>query len=116
MENTNCKIMADSINSVGDRLTSILFKRFPYCLIQEPGTHRMNCSSAINPFSIDMSRNSASTRAISLTQIIEQVQADPFIPTFELNQPGMSGKEMQTSNSYSANPTITHFVGFFSKL
>jgi hypothetical protein len=94
IENLNCKIVADSINLENCRLTTILFKRFPYCLIQEPATHRLNVSSAISPFFLDQSRNSASTRAIPLKKLIEQVRNDPFVPTFQLNKRGMSGSEI----------------------
>jgi hypothetical protein len=98
LENKNCKIIADSVNSKNCRLTTILFNRFPYCLIQEPATHRLNVSSAISPFSLDQSRNSASTRAIPLKKLIEQVKNDPFVPTFQLNKRGMSGSEITDSD------------------
>lgn len=95
----NCTIKADSINSLdGSRLTTILFNRFPYRLIQEPGTHRgLNpCSTfeSLAPFGSDMSRSSGSTRAIPVERVIAAIKADPYIPTFTRNQPGMQGGDL----------------------
>jgi hypothetical protein len=97
LENQNCKILADSVNPSGARLTTILLKRFPFALLQEIATHRLNAAAAISPFTQDMSRNSASTRAIPLKKLIEMVKDDPFVPTFELNKRGMSGDEIADS-------------------
>jgi thymidylate synthase ThyX len=75
------KILADSINPYGNRLTTFLISDFPKCLLAELNTHRM------------FSRNAASSRAIPIEKMIEKVKADPFIPHFTRNQKGMQGVE-----------------------
>ena len=72
------QIAADSINPCGNRLTTFLLT-MPKFLVAQFNTHR------------DISRNSASSRAIPTAKIIEQVQTDPFIPiAFGQNQRGMA--------------------------
>lgn len=95
----NCAVKADSINPLdGSRLTTILFNRFPFSLIQEIGTHRgLNpCSTfeSIIPFDPSASRSSGSSRAIPTKKVIESIKADPYIPTFTRNQRGMQGGEL----------------------
>ena len=63
----SAKIVADSINEQGDRLTTfvVIFPRF---LLAEFNTHRM------------LSRNSASSRARPFGVMLKEVREDPFIP------------------------------------
>ena len=61
------KIIADSINPQGDRLTSILVT-FPRIILAEVNTHRM------------LSKNTSSSRAIPFKKMVESVQNNPFIP------------------------------------
>lgn len=76
----NVKILADSINeATGDRLTTFLLPRYPKVLAQEILVHRA------------LSRNSASSRAIPIKKVIENILADPYIPTFTRNIKGMQG-------------------------
>lgn len=76
-----CKILLDSISPAGHRLTTFQIT-FPRIVLAEFNTHRM------------ISRNAASSRAIPLTKMIQQVQEDPFIPIWwPKNQPGMQGLE-----------------------
>lgn len=76
----NVKILADSLNTAtGDRLTTFLLPRFPKCLMAQIGTHRI------------LSKNSASSRAIPIKKVIENILADPYIPTFTRNVKGMQG-------------------------
>jgi thymidylate synthase ThyX len=102
MQTPKIQIKADSISSISNvRCTTFLIENFPYRLIQEIGTHRLlqcdsnfidyNLIDNINPFTKDISRNSASTRAIPVNKIIEQIKNDPYIPTFTRNVPGMQG-------------------------
>lgn len=75
------KVIADSISPIGDRLTTLecTFHRF---ILSEFNTHRK------------FSRNSASSRAIPVNKIINQVIQNPAIPiTFPKEQPGMVGGE-----------------------
>lgn len=70
------KIVADS-RAFGVRLTSIL-ATFPRFLLAEVNTHR------------DLSRNSASSRAIPVEKRLASIRKEPFVPSaFALNQRGM---------------------------
>lgn len=75
------KILADSVNPAGDRLTTfeITYPRFVH---SELLTHRM------------LSRNSASSRAMPISKMIERVKTDPVEPVWwGKNQSGMQAKE-----------------------
>lgn len=75
------KIIADSINSTGQRLTTLELN-YPRFIHGELLTHRA------------LSRNSMSSRAIPIAKMIEQVRNDPVIPIhWGMNQPGMQAKD-----------------------
>ena len=77
----NAKIIADSINSNGDRVTTMecTFHRF---ILPEFNTYRM------------WSRNAASSRAIPLKRKIKEVRENPAIPiSWGRNKPGMVADE-----------------------
>lgn len=76
---TYAKVIADSINERGDRLTTmeVRFHRF---VLAEFNTHRV------------FSRNSASSRAIPLHKQIERVTKEPAMPvSWPAEQKGMQG-------------------------
>ena len=71
------KVIADSINTKGDRITTMQVK-FHRFILPEFNTHRV------------FSRNFSSSRAIPTAKLIEQVKNDPAIPVhWGKNQPGM---------------------------
>jgi thymidylate synthase ThyX len=75
------KVIADSINTVGDRLVTVeaTMHRF---VLAEFNTHRV------------FSRNSASSRAIPVSKQLSKVQADPAKPIeYGTNQKGMQAGE-----------------------
>lgn len=75
------KIIADSINPKNCRLTTFVVK-FPRIVLAEFNTHRA------------LSKNSASSRAISFKRMLEMVKTDPFIPIrFQKDHKGMQGNE-----------------------
>lgn len=77
----SCKIVLDSINTAGDRLTTfeVTYPRFVHCELM---THRV------------FSRNSSSSRAIPIEKMIKQVEDDPVIPVYwGKNQKGMQARE-----------------------
>lgn len=75
------KIICDSINPFGNRITTWVLK-FPRFILAEFNTHRM------------LSRNSSSSRAIPIEKIIQQVKDDPAMPEFwGKNQKGMQADE-----------------------
>lgn len=80
------KIIADSINPVGNRLTTFEIT-FPRIVLAEFNTHRL------------FSRNSASSRAIPVAKMLERVKTDPFLPIWwGKNQSGMQAAEELTDN------------------
>lgn len=74
------KILADTINPMGHRLTTFELT-FPQCILAEFNTHRM------------ISKNAASMRAIPVSKMIEAVESDPFIPEFGYNEKGMQSTQ-----------------------
>lgn len=63
------KIVLDSVNQAGDRLTTMEVT-FPRIVLSEFNTHRM------------FSRNSASSRAIPVAKQLARIKDDPFIPVY----------------------------------
>lgn len=61
------KIIADSINPFGHRITTMVVT-MPRIVLAEFNTHRM------------FSRNSASSRAIPFEKMVKSVEENPFIP------------------------------------
>lgn len=76
--NITAHIVADTVNPEGSRLTTVVL-RYPRAIHSEIMTHRV------------FSRNSASSRARSMTSTIREVIDNPYIPHFTRNQKGMSG-------------------------
>lgn len=80
------EIIADSLNPVGDRLTTFILE-YPRFIHAEVMTHRM------------FSKNAASSRAIPTEKIIEQVMNNPAMPVWwGKNQSGMQAKEELDNN------------------
>ena len=79
----SAKIIADSINEQGKRITTFELEFHRY-ILSEMNTHRV------------ASKNTASSRAIPIKKVIEQVRSNPAIPIyFGSHQAGMqSGKEL----------------------
>ena len=76
MTTITAKVIADSIHD-GHRLTTLEL-HYPRIILAELNTHRM------------FSRNTASSRAIPVSKIMENVIDDPYIPViWQMNQPGM---------------------------
>lgn len=82
----SAKIIADSKNKFGDRITSFELV-FPRIVLAEFNTHRM------------FSRNSASSRAIKFSKMLEMVKTNPFIPIrWMKDHVGMQGNEYFDEN------------------
>lgn len=78
---TKAEIICDSMSPTGQRLTTFKL-RFHRFILPEFNTHRQ------------FSRNAASSRAIPVKKILEQVRLDPAMPVkWGKNQPGMSSSE-----------------------
>ena len=78
------KIVADSINQQGDRLTSLVLT-YPRIIHAEMMTHRM------------FSRNASSSRAVPVDKMIKAVKENTFCPfEFQKSHKGMQGSEYFT--------------------
>lgn len=77
----SARIIADSLNEHGNRLTTFILT-FPRIVLAEFNTHRM------------ISKNSASSRAIPFDKMVKMVKEDPFIPIkWMKDHKGMQGTE-----------------------
>ena len=75
------RVIADSISPSGERMTTMEIE-YPRFILAELNTHRM------------LSKNSASSRAIPVKAMHEQIKAAPAGPVFwGKNQAGMQAKE-----------------------
>lgn len=75
------EVLADSINSEHDRLTSF-HAHYPRIVLSELNTHRI------------LQKNSSSSRAVPVKNELNLINNNPFIPSFwGKNQPGMQSKE-----------------------
>lgn len=75
------KIIADSKNEFGNRITTMMVT-FPRFILAELNTHRM------------FSRNSASSRAIPFERMVKSVQENPFVPiAWQKDHKGMQSTE-----------------------
>lgn len=80
------RVVADSISPDGIRMTTMEIE-YPRFILAELNTHRM------------LSKNSASSRAIPVKAMHEQINAAPAGPVFwGKNQPGMQAKEELAEN------------------
>ena len=85
------KIVADSKNEFGDRITTMIIT-FPRIILAEFNTHRT------------FSRNSASSRAIPFKKMIKNVMQNPFIPiAWQKDHKGMQGIEYFTNHTVEEN-------------
>ena len=85
--NITARVIADSINTSGNRLTSLVIT-LPRIVLAEFNTHRA------------LSKNSASSRAIPFNKMVEQVSKNPFVPTkFQQDHKGMQGTKYFTGDA-----------------
>lgn len=81
MTQITAKVIADSVNNFGQRIVTLELQ-YPRFIHSEVMTHRV------------FSRNAASSRAIPVAKMIEQVRNNPAMPIhWGKNQPGMQAKE-----------------------
>lgn len=104
----SAKVIKDSISESGKRLTTLQLC-FPRCILSEFNTHRQ------------FSRNAASSRAIPVKKMIQDVIDNPFIPLhWGKNQPGMQAFE-ETNNTvvldeYDLQSYMDQYVNYFIKI
>ncbi len=93
-----CRIERDSINSWSNRVTSFVIK-YPRRVLAEAVTHRLNfdgfglAGAAVceRTFGVEVSKNTASSRAIPHDRIAKQIEEDPFTPFWTVSRKGMQG-------------------------
>lgn len=89
----SAKILKDSTNWLGNRLTTLELT-YPRYIHAEFMTHRV------------LSKNSASSRAIPVEKMVEQIKENPVLPIWTKNKKGMQGdiivdeKEIDLLNEY----------------
>lgn len=77
----SAEIVADSMNMGGERITTFVLV-FPRIILAEFNTHRM------------FSRNSASSRAIPFSKMVDSVMEYPFVPVaWQKSHKGMQGQD-----------------------
>lgn len=90
------RVEKDSIAPDGQRLTTFVIS-FPRIVLAETVTHRVNSdiwgemSWCERTTTVDISKNSASSRAIPFPKMLERIKEDPYMPVWTLNQKGMQG-------------------------
>jgi thymidylate synthase ThyX len=86
----SARVLLDSVSPNGVRLTT-LEVTFPRFVLAEFNTHRT------------FSRNSASSRAVPTTKLIERVERDPAVPLeWGLNKSGMSATDVLSDEAAEA--------------
>src|ERR1035437_3905890 len=86
MTKISAKVIADSKNKFGNRITTMVVT-FPRYILAELNTHRM------------FSKNSASSRAIPFERLLKSVEENPFIPiAWMKDHKGMQGTEYFTTD------------------
>ena len=101
----NAKIVADSIDPRGNRITTFVLT-YPRIIHAEMMTHRV------------FSRNAASSRAIPFKTMVKSVEGDPFIPiAWQKDHKGMQGTEYFTESEfiniepeYAEDPNVTNVL------
>lgn len=95
----SAKVVADSINESGNRITSLVVV-IPRIVLAELNTHRA------------LSKNSASSRAIPYAKMSKMVEENPFIPrAFQKDHKGMQGTEYFTEEEIKKNGLIEEWLG-----
>jgi len=93
---TTAKILCDSLNPKGVRLTTLELY-FPRFILAQLNTY---CVFA---------RNAQSSRAIPVARLIQMVKDDPVVPSFGENQRGMvAGKELSVQDAVYARCSWLH--------
>jgi len=92
MNNTSARVIADSINESGDRVTTLELE-YPRIILAEFNTHRI------------FSRNTASSRAIPVKTMLKNIWNNMFVPWYwGANQSGMQAKvQLSKPRSLIAN-------------
>lgn len=118
----SAKIICDSVSETGKRLTTFEIT-FPRIVLAEAKTHRMirgmggNIEEELWLSGLginddeNLSRNSASSRAIPVEKMIKMVLNNPFIPEqFPMNSKGMQPQEYITKDNPEFEKHVEHWL------
>ncbi len=103
-----CRVERDSVYEEGSRLTSFVIT-YPRIVLAEAVTHRLirdswgEVSLCERAATEDISKNSASSRAIPFSKMMEKVKEDPFMPFWTTNKKGMQGDAADSLTIEGAN-------------
>ena len=94
-----CRVERHSVSPTGKEIVSFLVT-YPRVVLAEVVTHRMVYEGSEHVELIcpertatrDVSKNSASSRAIPYERLRQSIAADPYIPAWTANQKGMQGE------------------------
>lgn len=91
------RVEHDTVGPLGVRLTTVVWT-IPRVVLAEARTHRTLEEGAAlewveRMFTPDLSKNTASSRAIPISRMIQAVQERPYVPDFGRNQKGMQATE-----------------------
>ena len=88
------RVLLDSINSLGARLTTLLLT-FPRSILSEHNTHRVT------------SKNFSSSRALAIATLLQQCIDNPYMPLLRANKKGMqAGEVLSLENTKLAEDII----------
>lgn len=92
------EVEKDSVAPTGSRLTTFVVT-FPRVVLAEIATHRLvydssEASLCERTADRNISKNSASSRAIPFERMVKKVMDDPYMPMWTLQQKGMQGSMM----------------------
>jgi hypothetical protein len=94
-----CRVERHSV-AYGNKMAATFVIRFPRVVLAETVTHRLNSDTwgewevicTERTTTPEISKNSASSRAIPFPKMLETVSTDPYMPFWTMQQKGMQGK------------------------
>lgn len=98
-----CRVERDSVSKDSPRLVSFVVT-YPRIVLAEVITHRTlselwgDLSVCERTTTSGLSKNSASSRAIPISRMIENLKKDPYVPKWTLRQKGMQGRALDKKN------------------
>lgn len=107
-----CRVLCDSVCPFEQRLTTFLIV-FPRVVLAETVTHRLNYDlwgdiggHLGRTTTEDISKNSASSRAIPVKRMLDMIMNDPYVPRWTANQAGMQGDYITDPGTCEALDTV----------
>lgn len=103
------RVERHSVGPAGQELATFVIE-FPRVVLAETVTHRMNSDTWTDEFAVcertttpDVSKNSASSRAIPHARFVEKLRADPYMPAWTGTKGGMQGDPLPAGSQNRAD-------------